>query len=191
MADLTPQNIADFIAVWTAWGVSVDQFNAWSMGTADGGPNKDGRYPLTNRGGAQVLVPCPAKITTLVPTGQPFDWPFECYGPREMVRVATGLSPLRAPRALILSEVRAFVTVADLSPSQTYGIRIDVLVNGTSILSAPLRILPGQLSSRADGTPQPVIATARIPDDAIVTINVDLEGSGAQGLVVYLKGNRE
>ncbi|WP_454278973.1 hypothetical protein [Sphingomonas sp. Marseille-Q8236] len=193
MADqaLTPAQVADFVAVWQAWGNSVDQFNAWMMGTATGGPNGDGRYPLTNRGGQVVLVMCPAKLATLVPTGQPFDWLFDCYSPREMVRVATGLSPLRAPRVLILSEIRASVIVADMSSAQTYGIRINVRVAGTSILSAPLRILPGQLSSKADGTPQPTISTPRIPDDALVSIDVEAEGSGARGLVVYLKGNYE
>ncbi|WP_454280200.1 hypothetical protein [Sphingomonas sp. Marseille-Q8236] len=193
MADqtLTPQNVADFIAVWQGWSNSVDQFNAWMMGTATGGPNGDGRYPLTNRSNETALVMCPAKLATLVPTGQPFDWLFDCYGAREMVRVATGLSGLRAPRVLILSDIRAFVDVADMSPLQSYGIRMNVRVAGTSILSAPLRILPGQLSSKADGTPQPVIATPRIPDDALVSIDVEAEGSGARGLKVYLKGYYE
>lgn len=48
------------LAVWDAWGGSVDQFNAWLMGTATGGPNGDGRYPMTNRAGVVVLVACPA-----------------------------------------------------------------------------------------------------------------------------------
>ena len=56
------------IAVWEAWGASVDQFNAWLAGTPDGGPNGDGRYPMTNRAGVTVLVQCPAAVLLLVQT---------------------------------------------------------------------------------------------------------------------------
>lgn len=38
---------------------SSDELLAWVNGTADGGPNGDGRYPLTDKAGAVHLVPCP------------------------------------------------------------------------------------------------------------------------------------
>lgn len=54
------------LAIWEAWGVFVDQANAWVAGTADGGPNNDGMYPLTNRSGATQLLPCPARLAAKI-----------------------------------------------------------------------------------------------------------------------------
>ncbi|WP_267433773.1 hypothetical protein [Sphingomonas sp. GM_Shp_1] len=188
---MEPELSAQIVSFIARANDTLQDVHDWSTGTATGGPGEDGFYPIRNLSGQSNLALSPAGVAARMPTGQPFDWLFDCYGPREMVRVATGLSPLRAPRALIVTEVRAFAIAPDLSPAQTLGIRLNVLVNGGSILSSPLRILPGQLSSKADGTPQPVIATPRIPDDAPVTIEVEAAGSGAQGLMVYLKGNHE
>lgn len=45
---------------------SVDGYNAWASGVADGGPNGDGRYPLPTAGQPGfVLVPCPASFAVL------------------------------------------------------------------------------------------------------------------------------
>lgn len=41
------------------------QFRDWAGGTADGGPNNDGDYPLTDFTGNVHTVPCPAKIAAL------------------------------------------------------------------------------------------------------------------------------
>lgn len=43
----------------------LNQFTVWSSGTVNGGPEGDGRYPLTNRVGVTVLVYCPAKMAQL------------------------------------------------------------------------------------------------------------------------------
>lgn len=42
------------------------EFKAWASGEADGGPNSDGQYPLTDFTGAEYLVDCPAKIAGTV-----------------------------------------------------------------------------------------------------------------------------
>ena len=49
----------------TNWQANSDQFAGWLGGTPTGGPNNDGRYPLTNALGVQILVDCPAKISQL------------------------------------------------------------------------------------------------------------------------------
>ncbi|MFN7110332.1 MAG: hypothetical protein ACK4M2_01750 [Brevundimonas sp.] len=46
-------------------GDAVDGYYAWSVGTATGGPNGDGYYPLAVPGGPTVLVPSPAKIAAI------------------------------------------------------------------------------------------------------------------------------
>lgn len=44
---------------------SLTQFTNWAAGSANGGPNGDGRYPLTNRVGVVELVYSPAKMQTM------------------------------------------------------------------------------------------------------------------------------
>ena len=38
---------------------------AWLGGSADGGPNNDGRYPFVDLGGREILVPSPASFSDL------------------------------------------------------------------------------------------------------------------------------
>lgn len=44
---------------------NLTQFTAWAAGSANGGPNGDGKYPLTNRVGVTTLVYSPAKMQTM------------------------------------------------------------------------------------------------------------------------------
>lgn len=44
--------------------VSLVEFREWMLGEPDGGPEGDGRYPLTDRFGVTVLVPCPNWLVT-------------------------------------------------------------------------------------------------------------------------------
>ncbi len=46
----------------SAWTTREEQYRAWLAGTADGGPNGDGRYELTNALGVTYLVLCPAAL---------------------------------------------------------------------------------------------------------------------------------
>ena len=172
-----------------AWRRSVAELDAWRAGAANGGPNGDGNYPMTGPNDVVKLIPCPAKIATLMPTGQPVDLIMQCYADQAVVRVATRLSPIRVARPLTISGIRGSLVVAGQSPSNAGDMRIDVKVNGVSMLSAPLLIKPGALSSRAEGTAQPVIATPAIPDDAEISVDVLAEGMGARGLRVMLVGN--
>jgi hypothetical protein len=61
-AQLT-QQINDLLA---AWNTREAQFRAWLAGTPTGGPNSDGRYPLSDAGGNTQLVDCPAKLASSV-----------------------------------------------------------------------------------------------------------------------------
>lgn len=53
-------------AVLSKWEQSVAELRAWVSGTAAGGPNGDGRYPLTALDGSTSLVACPAKLADSV-----------------------------------------------------------------------------------------------------------------------------
>lgn len=48
------------IDLTTKWQVFFQEQKDWLAGTPDGGPNHDGKYPLTNFRGQTYLVPCPA-----------------------------------------------------------------------------------------------------------------------------------
>lgn len=49
--------------------VSLAEFADWTTGTATGGPNKDGKYPLTDRFGTVTLAECPAKLIAMAGQG--------------------------------------------------------------------------------------------------------------------------
>lgn len=191
MAEFTQEMLDQALAVWAAWGVSIDQLNTWTMGTATGGPNDDGRYPMTNRGGTTVLVPCPAKVASLVPTGQPAGIMLPVFADQGVVRAGTRLAWVRSMWPLTITSARASLYSPDLSPSRTGGLQIDIKANGTSIFSgiSRLKILPGQVTSLASGTAQPVIGVSAIPDDAEITVDVLAYGVQARGLRVALIGH--
>ncbi|MFY7951237.1 MAG: hypothetical protein ACOVT5_01905 [Armatimonadaceae bacterium] len=48
--------------LYDRWQTREDQLRAWLGGTATGGPNSDGTYPLTDAHGATYNVKCPARI---------------------------------------------------------------------------------------------------------------------------------
>lgn len=50
----------------TSWNEREAQFRAWLAGTPTGGPNGDGRYPLSDASGVTQLVDCPAKLADTV-----------------------------------------------------------------------------------------------------------------------------
>lgn len=52
-----------------SWQVREDEFENWIGGTATGGVNSDGKYPLTDALGNTQQVDCPAKIASLGGTG--------------------------------------------------------------------------------------------------------------------------
>lgn len=57
------QQISELLA---AWNEREAQFRAWLAGTPNGGPNGDGKYPLTDASGVTQLVDCPAKLADTV-----------------------------------------------------------------------------------------------------------------------------
>ncbi|WNH52424.1 hypothetical protein [Stenotrophomonas oahuensis] len=57
----TPAQLAsDMTALMERWRTYTSQLQAWLGGTATGGPNGDGMFPLTDHLGNTFMVPCPA-----------------------------------------------------------------------------------------------------------------------------------
>jgi hypothetical protein len=62
----TSQLMAQVTALLSSWNEREREFRDWLAGTATGGPNGDGKYPLTNANGDTFLVDCPAKLADTV-----------------------------------------------------------------------------------------------------------------------------
>ena len=64
MTDLSNSALAAQVSALVAsWDVREHEFRDWVGGAADGGPDGDGRYPLSNGSGFTAMVLCPAAIT--------------------------------------------------------------------------------------------------------------------------------
>ena len=66
LAQTNAQLASQINALLTKWNGREAEFRDWLAGSPTGGPNGDGRYPLTNASGVTVLVDCPAKLSDTV-----------------------------------------------------------------------------------------------------------------------------
>lgn len=69
-ATLSNAELAGEIAAMVAkWAVREDQYDDWLGGSPNGGPNADGKYPLTDSKGVTRLVESPARLLQLLDDG--------------------------------------------------------------------------------------------------------------------------
>ena len=116
--------------------------------------------------------------------------PLECIGisvVSESTTLTTGTAKrtFRMPFALTLTAVRASLSTVSSSGIPT----VDINEGGTTILSTKLTIDANELTSTTAATPA-VISDSALADDAEITIDIDVAGTGAKGLKVYLYGYR-
>lgn len=98
-----------------------------------------------------------------------------------VITTGTAKKTWRLPACTVLA-VRASLTTASSSGIPT----IDINESGTSILSTKLTIDANETTSKTAATPA-VISDPTIADDAQMTIDVDVSGTGAVGLKVYMQ----
>jgi hypothetical protein len=105
----------------------------------------------------------------------------------ETTDITTGTAKVtfRMPYAFTLTAVRASLTAASSSGLPT----IDINESGTTILSTKITIDVSEKTSTTAATP-PVISDSALADDAEMTIDIDVAGTGAKGLKVYLIGRQ-
>lgn len=103
----------------------------------------------------------------------------------ETTAITTGTAKVtfRMPYAFTLTEVRASLTTASSSGTPTF----DINDGGTTILSTKVTIDANEKTSTTAAT-APVISDAALADDAEITIDVDVAGTGAAGAKIYLIG---
>lgn len=105
----------------------------------------------------------------------------------ETTAITTGTAKVtfRMPFAMTLSAVRASLTTASSSGTPT----VDINESGTTILSTKLTIDASEKTSTTAAAAA-VISDTALADDAEMTIDIDVAGTGAAGLKVYLIGTR-
>lgn len=105
----------------------------------------------------------------------------------ETTAITTGTAKVtfRMPFAFTLTAVRASLTTASSSGIPTF----DINEGGTTILSTKLTIDASELTSTTAATAA-VISDASLADDAEMTIDIDVAGTGAKGPKIYLIGTR-
>lgn len=105
----------------------------------------------------------------------------------ETTAITTGTAKvtLRMPYAFTLTAVRASLATASSSGIPT----VDINEGGVSILSTKLTIDSGEKTSTTAATAA-VISDPDLADDAEITFDIDVAGTGAKGLKVCLIGHR-
>lgn len=105
----------------------------------------------------------------------------------ETTAITTGTAKvtIRMPYAFTLTAVRANLNTASSSGLPT----VDINENGSTILSTKLTIDASEKTSTTAATAA-VISDANLADDAEITFDIDVAGTGAKGLKVWLIGTR-
>lgn len=105
----------------------------------------------------------------------------------ETTAITTGVAKLtfRMPFSFLLSSVRSSLSTTSSSGIPT----VDINESGVTILSTKLTIDVGEKTSTTAAVPA-VISDTSLADDAEITIDIDVAGTGATGLKVYLIGTK-
>ena len=105
----------------------------------------------------------------------------------ETTAITTGdaKATFRAPFAFTLTAVRATLSTASSSGTPT----VDINEGGSTILGTKVTIDANEKTSTTAATP-PVISDSAIADDAELVFDIDVAGTGATGLKVWMLGTR-
>jgi len=103
----------------------------------------------------------------------------------ETTAITTGTDKVkfRMPYAFTVTAVRASLSTASSSGLPTF----DINESGTTILSTKLSIDANEKTSTTAATAA-VISDTALADDAEITIDIDVAGTGAKGAKIYLIG---
>ena len=100
-----------------------------------------------------------------------------------VITTGNGKLTFRAPSNFYIEEVRASLNVVSSSGIVT----VDINEGGVSILSTKLTIDVSEKTSMTADVPA-VISDPEIADDAEMTVDIDISGTGAKGLKICLIG---
>lgn len=103
------------------------------------------------------------------------------FGETNVLATGTGLLKWRAPHAMTVVGLRASLSTTSSSGIPT----VDINETGTTIISTKLTIDAGETTSTTAAAAA-VISDAAIADDAEITFDIDVAGTGAAGLKVKI-----
>ena len=101
------------------------------------------------------------------------------------ITVGTAKVTFRMPFAMTVTSVRASLTTASSSGLPTFNVK----EAGVTIFTTKVTIDATELTSTTAATAA-VLSDTTLADDAIITVDVDVAGTGAAGAKVYLIGRR-
>jgi hypothetical protein len=101
------------------------------------------------------------------------------------ITTGTAKKTFRMPFAMTVSAVRASLTTVSSSGTPT----VDINESGTTIISTKITIDANEKTSTTAAVAA-VISDTALADDAEMTIDIDVAGTGAAGLKVYIIGTR-
>lgn len=101
------------------------------------------------------------------------------------ITTGTAKTTFRMPFAMTLTAVRASLTTVSSSGTPTF----DINESGTTVLSTKLTVDASEKTSTTAAVAA-VISDAALADDAEITIDVDVAGTGAAGAKITLIGTR-
>lgn len=129
--------------------------------------------------GALVFAASPTFSGTVKGISIPFTFAIS----DEVTAITTGTDKLtwRTPYACTLDDVRASLTTSSSSGIPT----VDINESGTTVLSTKLTIDASETTSTTAATAA-VISDSSLADDAEITFDIDVAGTGAAGLKVTL-----
>lgn len=188
MAELTPAQVAALIGFLDTFGASRDALHDWVTCPVDGGPNSDGYVLFPDKNGVEKSIISPAKLASLVPSGQPTEQEYRLFANSAVLR-AGDFDAGHSRVAMNVNDVWAYCIKADQSPAGTAGIRATIKANSIDMLTTPITIAPGQFVSLTAAV-QPVIANAFVAKGARLTGSILTPGVQACGLVFILAGHR-
>lgn len=99
------------------------------------------------------------------------------------ITTGTAKTTFRMPYAMQVTAVRASLTTASSSGTPTF----DINEGGTTILSTKLTVDASEKTSTTAASAA-VISDANLADDAEITVDIDVAGTGAKGPKIWLIG---
>lgn len=136
-------------------------------------------------GNTSVTLPTSGTLATTTGAGLPVEIGVALSDETTAITTGTAKITIRMPHAMTLIAVRANVNTVSSSGTPT----VDINENGSTILSTKLTIDANEKTSTTAATAA-VISDSALADDAEITFDIDVAGTGAKGLKVWLIGTR-
>jgi hypothetical protein len=110
--------------------------------------------------------------------GAPYDLSFAVSDETTAITTGTAKITLRAPRDFQVTKVKVSLTTSGSTTTT-----VDVNVEGSTILTSPIDLSSGVFVNSTTS-----ITTPTIDEDDVITVDIDVAGTGAAGLKIYLIG---